>query len=80
MYSKTGFLVLSNTRLAVFPKIRTGSIVIDTKLAGKLTLPFIAFAPFVGVAIGVYLFGKYLWHISIQPLFFSGQGVRFSIQ
>jgi aquaporin Z len=38
--------------------LATGSIVIDAKLTGKLGLPFIAFAPFVGVAIGVYLFGK----------------------
>jgi aquaporin Z len=35
-----------------------GSVVIDAKLGGKLGIPFIAFAPFVGVAIGVYLFGK----------------------
>ena len=36
----------------------TGSIVIDVKLGGILGIPFIAFAPFVGVAISVYLFGK----------------------
>jgi aquaporin Z len=36
----------------------TGSVVIDAKFGGKLGLPFIAFAPFVGIAIGVYLFGK----------------------
>jgi aquaporin Z len=36
----------------------TGSVVIDAKLNGVLGIPFIAFAPFVGVAIGVYLFGK----------------------
>ncbi len=36
----------------------TGSVVIDAKLGGVLGMPFIAFAPFVGVAIGVYLFGK----------------------
>jgi aquaporin Z len=36
----------------------TGSVVIDAKLKGALGIPFIAFAPFVGVAIGVYLFGK----------------------
>ena len=36
----------------------TGSVVIDAKLSGVLGVPFIAFAPFVGVAIGVYLFGK----------------------
>ena len=38
--------------------LATGSVVIDAKLHGILGLPFIAFAPFVGVAIGVYLFGK----------------------
>ncbi len=38
--------------------LATGSVVIDAKFIGKLGLPFIAFAPFVGVAIGVYLFGK----------------------
>ena len=36
----------------------TGSVVIDAKLGGVLGVTFIAFAPFVGVAIGVYLFGK----------------------
>ena len=36
----------------------TGSVVIDAKMGGVLGVPFIAFAPFVGVAIGVYLFGK----------------------
>ena len=35
-----------------------GSVVIDAKLNRILSIPFIAFAPFVGVAIGVYLFGK----------------------
>jgi aquaporin Z len=38
--------------------LATGSVVIDSKFEAKLGLPFIAFAPFVGVAIGVYLFGK----------------------
>jgi aquaporin Z len=33
----------------------TGSVVIDDKLGGVLGIPFIAFAPFVGVAIGVLL-------------------------
>ena len=32
--------------------------VIDAKMHGVLGVPFIAFAPFVGVAIGVYLFGR----------------------
>ena len=36
----------------------TGSVVIDAKTNGVLGIPFIAFAPFVGVAVGVYLFGK----------------------
>lgn len=38
--------------------LATGAVVINAKLNGVLGLPFIAFAPFVGVAIGVYLFGK----------------------
>jgi aquaporin Z len=38
--------------------LATGSVVIDAKLNGILGLPFIAFAPVVGVAIAVYLFGK----------------------
>jgi aquaporin Z len=38
--------------------LATGSVVIDSKFGGKLGLPFIAFAPFVGVAISVHLFGK----------------------
>ena len=36
----------------------TGSVVLDAQLGGILGIPFIAIAPFVGVAIGVYLFGK----------------------
>ena len=38
--------------------LATGSVVLDAKSNGVLGLPFIAFAPFVGVAISVYLFGK----------------------
>ncbi len=38
--------------------LSTGSVVLDAKLGGSLGLPFVAFAPFVGVAVGVYLFGK----------------------
>jgi aquaporin Z len=38
--------------------LATGSVVIDAKLKGELGIPFIAFAPFVGVAIGVYVFGR----------------------
>jgi len=36
----------------------TGSVVIDAKLKGELGIPFIAFAPFVGIAISVYVFGR----------------------
>lgn len=36
----------------------TGSIVVDSKMNGELGISFIALAPFVGVAVGVYLFGK----------------------
>ena len=38
--------------------LATGSVVIDAKLHGILGISFIAFTPFVGVAIGVYLFGR----------------------
>jgi aquaporin Z len=38
--------------------LATGSVVIDARMNGVLGIPFIAFAPFVGVAVGVYLFGK----------------------
>jgi aquaporin Z len=38
--------------------LATGSVVIDAKTNGILGIPFIAFAPFVGVAIGIYLFGR----------------------
>jgi aquaporin Z len=38
--------------------LATGSIVIDAKTNGILGIPFIAIAPFIGVAIAVYLFGK----------------------
>jgi aquaporin Z len=36
----------------------TGSVLLDAKLNGALGLPFIAIAPAIAVAIGVYLFGK----------------------
>jgi len=36
----------------------TGSVVLDAKLNGALGLTFIAIAPAIAVAIGVYLFGK----------------------
>ncbi|MGZ5490387.1 MAG: aquaporin, partial [Nitrososphaeraceae archaeon] len=36
----------------------TGSVVLDAKMNGALGLPFIAIAPAIAVAIGIYLFGK----------------------
>lgn len=38
--------------------LATGAIVIDAKYNGILGIPFIAFLPFIGVAAGVYIFGK----------------------
>ena len=38
--------------------LATGAVVIDAKFKGVLGIPFIAFLPFIGVAVGVYLFGK----------------------
>lgn len=38
--------------------LATGAVVIDAKYNGVLGIPFIAFLPFIGVAVGVYLFGK----------------------
>jgi aquaporin Z len=38
--------------------LATGAVVIDAKYDGILGIPFIAFLPFIGVAAGVYLFGK----------------------
>ena len=58
---------LTNTQRKFFAEIigtfivvvfATGSVVLDAQLGGILGIPFIAIAPFVGVAIGVYLFGK----------------------
>lgn len=37
--------------------LATGSVVMDTKFEGRLGLPFIALALFVGVAAGVFLAG-----------------------
>ena len=36
----------------------TGAVVLDSKMRGVLGISFIAFAPFVGIAIAVYMFGK----------------------
>jgi aquaporin Z len=38
--------------------LATGAVVIDAKYNGVLGIPFVAFLPFIGVAAGVYLFGK----------------------
>lgn len=38
--------------------LATGAVVIDAKYHGVLGIPFIAFLPFIGVAVGIYLFGK----------------------
>ena len=38
--------------------LATGSVVLDAKYQGSLGLPFVAFAPFVGVSLMVYAFGK----------------------
>jgi aquaporin Z len=38
--------------------LATGAVVIDAKYNGVLGIPFIAFLPFIGVAAGVYMFGK----------------------
>jgi aquaporin Z len=38
--------------------LATGAVVIDAKFNGIFNIPFIAFLPFVGVAVSVYLFAK----------------------
>ena len=38
--------------------LATGSVVLDAKFQGSLGLSFIAFAPFVGISLMVYAFGK----------------------
>jgi aquaporin Z len=53
---KKFFAEIAGTFIVVV--LATGSVVIDAKTNGILGIPFIAFAPFVGVAIGVYLFGR----------------------
>jgi aquaporin Z len=44
--------------------LATGSVVIDAKMGGVLGLPSIAFAPFVGLAIGVYFVWQSLHGLS----------------
>jgi aquaporin Z len=53
---KIFFAELAGTFVVVL--LATGSVVIDAKTGGVLGLPFVAFAPFVGVAAMVYAFGK----------------------
>ena len=55
-YQRSFFAEVIGTFIVVV--LATGSVVIDARLNGKLGIPFIAFAPFIGVAMGVYLFGK----------------------
>ncbi len=50
------FAELAGTFVVVL--FATGSVVIDAKMGGALGLPFVAFAPFAGVAMMVYAFGK----------------------
>ncbi|MGI0036857.1 MAG: MIP/aquaporin family protein [Nitrososphaera sp.] len=38
--------------------LATGSVVMDARFGGALGLPFIAFAPFAGVAVGVFFFSR----------------------
>ncbi len=38
--------------------LATEAVVIDAKYNGVMGIPFVAFLPFIGVAAGVYLFGK----------------------
>lgn len=53
---KIFFAELAGTFVVVL--LATGSVVIDSKTGGALGLPFVALAPFVGVAAMVYAFGK----------------------
>jgi glycerol uptake facilitator-like aquaporin len=53
---KIFFVELIGTFLVIV--FATGSVVLDAKLNGTLGLAFIAIAPAIAVAIGVYLFGK----------------------
>lgn len=53
---KIFFAELAGTFVVVI--LATGSVVIDAKTGGVLGLPFIAAAPFAGVAAMVYAFGK----------------------
>ncbi|MFL6380443.1 MAG: hypothetical protein ACJ72S_04030 [Nitrososphaeraceae archaeon] len=46
----------------------TGSIVIDAKMHGVLGVPFIAFSPFVGIAIVFIFLERYQWHTLILLL------------
>lgn len=53
---KIFFVELAGTFVVVL--LATGSVVIDAKMGGALGLPFVAFAPFAGVAAMVHAFGK----------------------
>lgn len=53
---KIFFAELAGTFVVVL--CATGSVVVDAKTGGALGLPFVAFAPFAGVAAMVYAFGR----------------------
>jgi len=53
---KVFFAELIGTFLVVL--FATGSVVLDAKLNGALGISFMAIAPAIAVAIGIYLFGK----------------------
>lgn len=53
---KVFFAELAGTFVVVL--LATGSVVIDAKMGGIFGLPFVAAAPFAGVAAMVYAFGK----------------------
>ena len=54
--TKIFFVELIGTFIVIV--FATGSVVLDAKLNGALGLPFIAIAPAIAVAVGIYLFGK----------------------
>jgi aquaporin Z len=67
LWQVSGFSKLTATQKKFFAELvgtfvvvtsATGSVVLDAKLGGILGIPFIAFAPFVGVTVCVYCFGK----------------------
>ncbi|MGQ0794644.1 MAG: MIP/aquaporin family protein [Nitrosopumilaceae archaeon] len=58
LYSNQKKFIAEVVGTFVIVVLATGSVVLDAKFQGSLGLPFIAFAPFVGVSLMVYAFGK----------------------